>query len=229
MNCWLFTALFKITVAARVAEKGKFAVGGCNLVAERHYGLKPSHTPDVPNSPTARLDEVIASESSIQTTQNTERKQVVEMDATSIEPELSEEGTSSGEESDLESCTIEVGGVSESTSLETLRMFFESRRTSGGGKIDGDIGRTSNGNYIVTFKDREGNFFRWQNNLLFCLMVHSDRTYVGTGPGLGPEWATEYYVKPSHRNLYGNLNGSYTLAWYQSQSLSRSHSHISSV
>ena len=80
------------------------------------------------------------------------------MDATSIEPELSEEGTSSGEESDLESCTIEVGGVSESTSLETLRMFFESRRTSGGGKIDGDIGRTSSGNYIVTFKDREGNF-----------------------------------------------------------------------
>ena len=94
------------------------------------------------------------------------------MDATSIEPELSEEGTSSGEESDLESCTIEVGGVNKSTSLETLRMFFESRRTSGGGKIDGDIGHTSNGNYIVTFKDREGKFSLWQNNLFFFLNIH---------------------------------------------------------
>ena len=80
------------------------------------------------------------------------------MDATSIEPELSEEGTSSGEESDLESCTIEVGEVNNSTTLETLKMFFESRRTSGGGKIDGDIGRSGNGNYIVTFKDRGGKF-----------------------------------------------------------------------
>ena len=87
------------------------------------------------------------------------------MDAASIEPELSEEGTSSGEESDLESCTIEVGGVNESTSLETLRMFFQSRRTSRGGKIDGDIGRAANGNYIITFKDREGKFPSEKNYL----------------------------------------------------------------
>ena len=152
-----------VTVAARVAKRGEFTVGGCSLVAERHYGLKPCQTPDSPNSPTARLDEVIASEGPAQTTQtrgneiqNTERKRVVEMNAASIEPDLSEEGTSSGEESDLESCTIEVSGVNTNTSLETLRMFFESRRTSRGGKIDGDIGRTSNGNYIITFKDREG-------------------------------------------------------------------------
>ena len=59
------------------------------------------------------------------------------------------------------------------------------------------------------------------------LMAHSDRTYVG--PGLGPEWVTVYYVKPSHCNLCENLNGSYTLALYQSQSRSQSHSHISSV
>ena len=39
------------------------------------------------------------------------------------------------------------------------------------------------------------------------LMVYSDRTYVGTGP----EWVTVFYVKPSHCNLCGNLNGSYTL------------------
>ena len=34
-------------------------------------------------------------------------------------------------------------------------------------------------------------------------MAYSDRTYVG----LGPEWVTAYYVKPSHCNLCGNLKG----------------------
>ena len=159
---------FCITVAARVADKGKFNVAGYDVVAERHFGLKPCktpETPDVPNSPTARLDEVVGSKGPIQTTQvrdselpSTERKRILEVNVASIEPELSEEGTSSSEESDLESCTIEVGGVNKSTSLETLRMFFESRRTSRGGKIDGDIGRTANGNYIISFKDREGKF-----------------------------------------------------------------------
>ena len=42
-------------------------------------------------------------------------------------------------------------------------------------------------------------------------MAYSDRTYVGTGPGPGPEWVTVFYVRPSHYNLCGNLNGSYTL------------------
>ena len=59
------------------------------------------------------------------------------------------------------------------------------------------------------------------------VMARSDRTYMGTGLGPGPEWVTVYYVKPSHCNLCGNLNGSYTLALYQSRS--RSHSHVSSV
>ena len=62
-------------------------------------------------------------------------------------------------------------------------------------------------------------------NPIWFLMAYSDRTYVGTGPG--PEWVTVYYVKPSHCNLYGNLNRSYTLALYQSRS--QSHSHTSSV
>ena len=55
-------------------------------------------------------------------------------------------------------------------------------------------------------------------------MAYSDRTHVGTGPGPEPEWVIVYYVKPSDCNLCGNLNGSYTLALYQS----RSRSHISS-
>ena len=63
------------------------------------------------------------------------------------------------------------------------------------------------------------------SHYLCGVMAHSDRTYVGTGTGPGPEWVTVYYVKPSHCNLSGQLNGSYTLALYQS----RSHSHISSV
>ena len=62
-----------------------------------------------------------------------------------------------------------------------------------------------------------------------CLMAYSDRTYVGTGPGLGPEWIIVYYVKPSHCNLCGNLNRSHTLALYQSWSRPQSRSHISSV
>ena len=59
-------------------------------------------------------------------------------------------------------------------------------------------------------------------------MVYSDITYVGMGPGSGSEWVTVCYVKPSHCNLCGNLNGwsgSCTLALYQSQS----RSHLSSV
>ena len=68
---------------------------------------------------------------------------------------------------------------------------------------------------------------------LFCKssMAYSDRTHMGTGqgPGPGPEWVTVYYVKLSHCNLCGNLNGSYTLALYQSWSRSRLRSHISSI
>ena len=41
------------------------------------------------------------------------------------------------------------------------------------------------------------------------LMAYPDRTYVEKEPG--PEWVTVCYVKPSHCNLCGNLNGSYTL------------------
>ena len=48
------------------------------------------------------------------------------------------------------------------------------------------------------------------------LVSYSDRTYVGIRPGPGPEWVTVYYVKPSHCNLCGKLNMSYTLALYQS-------------
>ena len=53
-----------------------------------------------------------------------------------------------------------------------------------------------------------------KHSLFVTIMAYSDRTYVWTGPG--PEWVTVFYVKPSHCNLCGNLNMSYTLALYQS-------------
>ena len=36
-----------------------------------------------------------------------------------------------------------------------------------------------------------------------AIMAHSDRTYVGKGPG--PEWVTVYYVKPSHCKIMWDL------------------------
>ena len=41
--------------------------------------------------------------------------------------------------------------------------------------------------------------------LELLLMAYSDRAYVGTGPGPGPEWPTVHYVKPSHFQLLWEL------------------------
>ena len=49
------------------------------------------------------------------------------------------------------------------------------------------------------------------------------------GTGTGKEWVTVYYAEPSHCILCGNLNGTYTLALYQSWYRSQSPFHISSV
>ena len=70
----------------------------------------------------------------------------------------------------------------------------------------------------------------------WCLQARSEEPYLIPhglfrqnlcGNGTGTRMVTVYYVKPSHCNLYGNLNRSYTLALYQSRS--QSHSHTSSV
>ena len=65
---------------------------------------------------------------------------------------------SSCDETELESCTIEVSGVNKNTSHETIKMFFESRKKSGGGKIEEIWYNSRNGNYIITFISREGTF-----------------------------------------------------------------------
>ena len=149
MACTLF-----FVVANRVVEQGKFQLADSNLVAERHYGLKPSHVPD---GPTTLEDKNVPK---ISDRRREEEKHVSKPRKhmqihTSSESDFSEDSASS-EESDLESCTIKVSGVSDDTLPETVKMFFESRRTSGGGKIDGDIRfDKKNGNCIITFTDRE--------------------------------------------------------------------------
>ena len=65
-------------------------------------------------------------------------------------------GNSSCDESDLKSCSVEVSGVNKDTSQETLKMFFQSRRKTGGAKIDDLWYNKSTGNYIITFEERHG-------------------------------------------------------------------------
>ena len=62
------------------------------------------------------------------------------------------------EESDLESCTIEVSGIKKETSQETVRMFFARRGKSGGGDIDSIWCDQHNGKYIITFSERACKF-----------------------------------------------------------------------
>ena len=62
--------------------------------------------------------------------------------------------SSSSEESDFESCTIEVIGVKKETAQNTVKMFFTSRKKSGGGNIDKIWQDSESGNYIITFSER---------------------------------------------------------------------------
>ena len=60
------------------------------------------------------------------------------------------------DETDLKSHSIEVSGVSKDTSQETLKMFFQNRRKSGGGKIDHIWFEEDTGNFVITFENRDG-------------------------------------------------------------------------
>ena len=74
-----------------------------------------------------------------------------------------EEQLSSIDEPELQSCTIDVSGVNKNTSQETVKMFFENRKKSGGGKIEDMWYNNSNGNYVITFTPREGKFLIYLN------------------------------------------------------------------
>ena len=60
------------------------------------------------------------------------------------------------DETDLKSHSIEVSGVNKDTSQETLKMFFQNRRKSGGGKIDHIWFEEDTGNFVITFENRDG-------------------------------------------------------------------------
>ena len=58
---------------------------------------------------------------------------------------------SSLDESVLQSYSIEVSGVDQSTSAETIKLYFENEKRSRGGPIDNVWYNVKNGNYVVTF------------------------------------------------------------------------------
>ena len=60
------------------------------------------------------------------------------------------------DETELESHSVEVSGVNKETSQETLKMFFQNRRKSGGGKIDHIWCDEDTGNFVITFENRDG-------------------------------------------------------------------------
>ena len=60
------------------------------------------------------------------------------------------------DETDLKSHSVEVSGVNKYTSQETLKMFFQNRRKSGGGKIDHIWFEEDTGNFVITFENRDG-------------------------------------------------------------------------
>ena len=52
--------------------------------------------------------------------------------------------------------TVLVRGISPTTEKEVLRIFFQSKRRSQGGKIDNIVYTKSKGEATITFQKREG-------------------------------------------------------------------------
>ena len=141
-------------VADRVVDKHNFTLSKCELVAERFFGLKPNDKQSGPppkESPGRNVNEQRKKKRGKGGIKS-ERRPVEEKitDDEEASPE------SSSDEHELESCSIEVSRVNKETSQETLKMFFENRRKSGGGQIENVWFNKSNGNYVITFKNREG-------------------------------------------------------------------------
>ena len=146
-------------MANRVVDKHTFTLSGSQLTAERYHGLRPhadkynqNVTPVEEVQPVRGLNQVPQGEAKVKETP-TELKPLEER-VNPDDREMSAEGSSS-DESELQSCTIEVSGVNENTSQETVKMFFESRRKSGGGKVDNVWFNKENGHYVITFLARE--------------------------------------------------------------------------
>ena len=146
-------------MANRVVDKHTFSLSGCQLTAERYHGLKPDAgkfnknvTPVEEVQPVPELNQVPQDQAKVKETPP--ERNPVEERVNLDDGEMSSEGSSS-DESELQSCTIEVSGVSKNTSQETVKMFFESRRKSGGAKVDNIWFNKENGHYVITFLERE--------------------------------------------------------------------------
>ena len=146
-------------MANRVVDKHTFTLSGCQLTAKRYHGLKPDAgkfnkniTPVEEVQPVPEMNQVPQGQAKVKETPP-ERKPVEER-VNPDDREMPPEGSSS-DESELQSCTIEVSGVNKNSSRETVKMFFESRRKSGGGKVDNIWFNKENGHYVITFLARE--------------------------------------------------------------------------
>ena len=151
-----------ISVANRVVDKHTFTLSGCQLTAERFHGLKPeadqinnNGTPTEEAQATQNMDEQPQGKPQVKVEEALPKPKPVEERVIPDDREMSPEG-SSCDESELQSCTIEVGGVNKNTSQEAVKRFFETRRRSGGGKVNDIWFNKETGNYIITFQLREG-------------------------------------------------------------------------
>ena len=137
-----------------MVDKRNFTLSKCELVAERFLGLKPNDN-DSGSSPKESPGKNVNEHS-----KKKRRKDGIKREQRPVEEKIPDDGEaspeSSSDEHELESCSIEVSGVNKETSQETLKMFFENRRKSGGGQIEDVWFNKSNGNYIITFENREG-------------------------------------------------------------------------
>ena len=143
-----------IAVADRVVDKHNFTLAKCELVAERFFGLKPNdkHSGSPPKESPGKYG--------IEKHKKKPGRGRIRSESRPVEEKIPDDGEasqeSSSDEQELESCSIEVSGVDKETTQETLKMFFQNRKKSGGGKIEDVWYNKSNGNYIITFGNREG-------------------------------------------------------------------------
>ena len=130
-------SIYFISVADRVVKRGTFTLSGCVLTVERFYGLDPNIQSLSPERTyrICEIDENLDSQAEI---------------AMSPESGIFGEECSLNEE-DIQSCGIQVSGVSRDTSKETLKMFFENEKKSGGGEVEDIWYDDNSGNYTITF------------------------------------------------------------------------------
>ena len=126
-----------ISVADRVVKRGTFTLNGCVLTVERFYGPDPNFqllSPERINT-TYEIDEISDSQADI---------------AMSPESGIFGEERSLNEEA-IQSSRIQVSGVSKDTSKETLKMFFQNEKKSGGGEVEDICYDDKSGNFTITF------------------------------------------------------------------------------